>query len=110
MNPTEQEGEVRPSRKRGGGETHQDQVIPLATGQESVIILVGRHLLQDDACSPGELDEAPLVVPVLRILFAGLSCEFCGPQPVLEVLVGIPEVLTRLVSKLGNGRRASLPL
>ena len=92
------------------GEAYQDQIIPLAGGQERMIILVGRHLLQDDARCPGELDEAPLVVPVLRILFAGLSCQFCGAQPMLEVLVGIPKVFARLVGKLSDGRRAGLPL
>jgi hypothetical protein len=95
---------------RKGRETHQDQIMSLARGQEGMIILVGRHLLEDDARSPGELDEAPFVISVLRILFARLSREFCGAQPVLEVLVRIPKVLARLVSKLGNGRRTSLPL
>ena len=100
-----------PARKEGEREreTDQDQVVLLARGQESVVVPVGRHLLQDDGCSPGELDEAPLVVAVLRILFAGLPCEFCGAQPVFEVFVGIPQFLARLVSKLSNGGRASRP-
>ena len=91
-------------------EAHQNQVIPLAGSQKRMIVLVGRHLLQDDACRPGELDEAPLVVPVLRILFPGLPCEFRGAQPMLEVLIGVPQVLARLVSKLGNRRGAGFPL
>ena len=75
-----------------------------------MIVLVGRHLLQDDVCRPSELDEAPFVVPVLRVLFPGLPCEFRGDQPMLEVLVGVPQVFAILVSEFGNGRGAGLPL
>jgi len=115
MNPTEEleiekrKCEVRLDEERKR-ETHQDQVMPLAAGQERLIVLVGRHLLQNDGRRPGELDEAPLVVPALRILFPQLPCELCGAQPVFEVLVGIPQVFARLVSELSNGGRASLPL
>jgi len=113
MNPT---GQSKTTRAGAGeiawqkGGTYQDQIVPLAGCQERMIILVGRHLLQDDACCPGELDEAPLVVPTLRILLPGLPRQFRGAQPMLEVLVGIPKVFARLVGKLSDGRRAGLPL
>jgi hypothetical protein len=74
------------------------------------MIPVQRHPIQDDCRGPRELDEAPLVIPILRILFTGLSREFCAPQPMFEALVWIPRVLARLVGELGDGGRTSLPL
>jgi hypothetical protein len=101
---------------RGGGKkererrTDQDQISSLCFRQERLVILVGRHLLQDDGGGSSELYEAPLVLPVLRKLFARLPRELCGAKPMLEVLTGILKALARLVGELGNGRRASLPL
>ena len=93
-----------------GKETHQNQIAPLVGGQEGVIIPVRRHPLQDDSCGPRELNKAPLVIPILRVLFAGLPCEFRGAQPMLEALIWIPKVLARLLGELGNSGRTSLPL
>lgn len=93
-----------------GGETHQGQITSLVFVQERLIILVGWHPLEDDSRSPRKLHKAPLVVSSLRILFARLSRELSGAQPVLEVLGGVPKVLSRLVSELGNSRRTSSPL
>lgn len=93
-----------------GGGTHQNQISSLVCRQKSVIVLVGRHPLQDDSCSPGKLNKASLVISILCKLFTGLSCEFRSAQPMLEALVGIPRVLTRLLSEFSNCRRSSLPL
>lgn len=90
--------------------TVQNQIPSLVCGQKSMIVPVGRHPLQDDSCSPGKLNKASLVIPILRILFTGLSCEFRSAQPMFEALVGIPKVLARLFGELSNCRRSSLPL
>jgi len=57
-------------------EAYQDHIIPLVRGQECMMTPLSWRLLQGDTCCPGELDEAPLVVPVLYILLLGVPCKF----------------------------------
>ena len=89
---------------------HQDQIRSLVAGQQLVIIFMVGHPIQDDGRGPGEVYEAPLVVPVLRILFARLPGEFCRAEPMLEGLSRITDAFTGLVSELIDGGRAILPL
>lgn len=100
------EGDERSRRKR----THQDQVVSLVRSQEGMIVLMGRHLLQNDSRSSRELHKAPLIVPALRKLLSRLPREFRCAKPMFEVFVWVPKVFPRLVGEFGNGRRTSFPV